>query len=106
MPQWAILVQISFFFERLPSPETIRRTRLDTVGNSKGPQAVWACSPSNRLEQISFGKTDHMWAGHDEAIDQAHVDKCEGFLHARGDWLVGLALVRDARRMIVVLMCP
>jgi hypothetical protein len=39
-------------------------------------------------------------------IDEAHVDKCQGFLHARGDKLIGLTLIRDARRMLgFVLEC-
>src|SRR6266436_4842604 len=33
-------------------------------------------------------------------IDEAHVDECQRFLHARGDELLGLTLVRDARGML------
>src|SRR6266481_6125846 len=35
-------------------------------------------------------------------IDQAHVDQCQRFLHARSDQLVGLARLLDARWVIVI----
>src|SRR5271170_3257053 len=35
-------------------------------------------------------------------IDQAYVNQCQRFFHARSDQLVGLARLLDARRMIVI----
>jgi hypothetical protein len=53
------------------------------------------------LDKSTFRKTDRRIASGHDVIEQAYVHQLQGGLQALSDDLVGLAWLRDSRRMIV-----
>jgi len=58
------------------------------------------------LEKASFRKTDRGITGCYDMVDESNVHQFQSGFQALRDHLIGLARLRNSRRMIVCLMCP